>query len=184
MIASSGLRKIIRDEGCHDPAEILKRLSYFVKTTLHQDKTYAVSERNGYRNCQSSPYQYRIPLIRLSGFGTDFCRGKTVFVLCEVTVIAGDRQSIGYKRSDLNFNFSDHKVRIEKGTVFYMASDGFIDQLGADNRRFGSRRFRELLKRIAHLPFEKQREILLEAYETHRGMKQRQDDVTVSGFGF
>ncbi len=65
-----------------------------------------------------------------------------------------------------------------------MASDGFTDQLGADSRRFGSRRFRELLKRTAHLPFERQREILLEAFEAHKGDRQRQDDVTVAGFGF
>jgi len=188
MIASSGLRKIIWDEGCHDPAQILKRLSYFVKTTLHQDKTYVVSDdgmdigiaRAVHINIESPAFGFQASELIFAG------AKLSLFYVCngEVTVIAGDRQSIGYKRSDLNFNFSDHKIRIEKGTVFYMASDGFIDQLGADNRRFGSRRFRELLKRIAHLPFEKQREILLEAYETHRGMKQRQDDVTVAGFGF
>jgi len=188
MIASSGLRKIIRDEGCHDPAEILKRLSYFVKTTLHQDKTYAVSDdgmdigiaRAVHINIESPSFGFQASELIFAG------AKLSLFYVCngEVTVIAGDRQSIGYKRSDLNFNFSDHKVRIEKGTVFYMASDGFTDQLGADSRRFGSRRFRELLKRTAHLPFERQREILLEAFEAHKGDRQRQDDVTVAGFGF
>jgi len=44
MIASSGLRRITRDEGCHDPAEILGRLSFIVKTTLQQDTAYALSD--------------------------------------------------------------------------------------------------------------------------------------------
>ena len=100
----------------------------------------------------------------------------------EIRIIKGDRQSIGYKRSDMNFDFSNYMISVEKETVFYMASDGFADQLGTDNRRLGSRRFGELLKDIAHLPFEKQREILLEAYEVHKGSRQRQDDVTVAGF--
>jgi len=37
MIASTGLRRIIRDEGIHNPAEILKRLNFIVQTSLQQD---------------------------------------------------------------------------------------------------------------------------------------------------
>ncbi len=65
-----------------------------------------------------------------------------------------------------------------------MATDGFADQLDVNNRRFGNRRLRNLLKDISHLPFEKQRKMLTEAYEAHKGTNQRQDDVTVAGFGF
>jgi len=43
---------------------------------------------------------------------------------------------------------------------------------------------RNLLKEIAHLPFEKQREMIMEAFEAHKGNNQRQDDVTVACFGF
>ncbi len=188
MIASSGLKKIIRDEGCHNPAEILKRLSYFVKTTLHQDTAYAVSDDGMDAGIvRVIRTDIESPAFGLQASELTFAGAKIPLYYVhkgEVNVIAGDKKSIGYRRSDLDFSFSDRTARIEKGTAFYMATDGFADQLGADSRRFGTRRFRELLKAIAHLPFEKQREIILEAFEAHRGKGPRQDDVTVAGFGF
>jgi hypothetical protein len=48
----------------------------------------------------------------------------------EITVIKGDRQSIGYRRSDVNFNYTNYRIRIEKDMRFYMATDGFTDQMG------------------------------------------------------
>lgn len=104
--------------------------------------------------------------------------------------IKGDMQSIGYKRSDLKFGFGDHTVKIEKGMCFYMASDGFQDQLGTDKssrfnvRRFGRKRFMSLLENVSHLPFEKQKEHFLETFHAYKGDYERQDDVTVIGFGF
>ena len=197
MIAISALRRIIRDDGCHDPAEILKRLNFIVKTTLHQDKAYALSDDGldagicFVREQTADGRSQKIP-VEACAFQTATCSltfaGAKLSLFYvhnhEVNVIAGDKQSIGYRRSDLNFNFSDRTICIEKGTVFYMASDGFTDQLDGRDRRFGSRRFRELLKKIAHLPFKKQREILLAAFEVHKGNNQRQDDVTVACFGF
>jgi PAS domain S-box-containing protein len=44
MIASSGLRRIIKDEGCRNPAEILKQLNFIVKTSLQQDKEETLSD--------------------------------------------------------------------------------------------------------------------------------------------
>jgi len=69
-----------------------------------------------------------------------------------------------------------------------MATDGFADQLGetAVNKvsRLGTRRLRELLKKNSHLPFDIQREKMLEAFDIHKGDMERQDDVTMIGFGF
>ncbi|HHC25492.1 MAG TPA: hypothetical protein ENK58_08815, partial [Desulfobacterales bacterium] len=103
----------------------------------------------------------------------------------EIIVVKGDRQSIGYKRSDLEFEFTNHIINIKGGMSFYMFSDGFADQLDEkDERRFGNRRFKNLLKEVMHLPFEKRREILLDAFHTYKGTNEMQDDVTVVGFGF
>ena len=103
----------------------------------------------------------------------------------ELKVIKGDRQSIGYKNSDLNFQFTTHAIPIEKGMAFYMYSDGFTDQLGGEKGlRFGIKRFKNLLRENAGLPFETQRDMLIQAFEAYKGENQRQDDVTVVGFGF
>jgi serine phosphatase RsbU (regulator of sigma subunit) len=38
MIAYTEIRRIILDQGCHDPAEILKRLNLLMKNALHKGK--------------------------------------------------------------------------------------------------------------------------------------------------
>ncbi|GEM_PF-1663723 len=188
MIAVSALKRIVKDERCHDPAEILRRLNYIVKTTLRQDTEYAKSDDGLDASI--------VKLVNLTtGSVADDCNpsfltfaGAKMHLYYvnngQVSVIKGDKKSIGYKRSDLNFNFTDHSIDIESGTCFYLLSDGFTDQLDINDRRFGSRRLRDLLKEISQMPFEKQREMLLEAFEAHKGSGQRQDDVTVAGFGF
>ncbi len=190
MIASSGLRKIIRDEGWHDPAQILKRLNFFVKTTLHQDTDYALSDDG---------LDAGICFVTGAGLGVrgqgELTRGNREITFAgarlplmyvhegEVNLIKGDRQSIGYRKSDEKFNFTNHIIQIENGMSFYMASDGFADQPGGEKRRrFGTDAFMNLLKNVSGLPFEKQREMLLHAFEEYKGTEERRDDVTMVGF--
>jgi len=190
MIASSGLRRIIKDEGCHDPAEILKRLNFFVKTTLQQDTEHARSddgldaavcfiEEDRLSSSDSSPLNHPCHLI-FSG-----SRLPLYYVQNDdLHFIKGDRQSIGYKRSDLNFNFTSHLIQIKDETAFYIATDGFTDQLGGEEKRipFGKKRLKVLLNNIWREPFEKQHEILLEHLKEYQGDHERQDDVTLFGF--
>lgn len=179
MIASFGLRKIIGSEGFRDPAKILKRLNFIVKTTLQQDTEYALSDDG---------LDAAVCFISESSGTLTFAGAKLPLVYIhneKITIVKGDRQSIGYRRSELNFNFTNNEIRIEKGMCFYMLSDGFIDQLGGENhRRFGSWRFKDLLKNNYMKSFEKQREIMIQTFTEHKGKNERQDDVTVIGFGF
>ncbi len=195
MIASSALRRIVKDECCHSPAEILRRLNFIVRNALQQDTGYATSDdgldaaicfieagNNGQETKNGFVCNPPLDAQRLTFAGAMLSLYSVH--QNEISVIKGDRQNVGYKKSDPNFRFAEHSFSIEKGTAFYMATDGFTDELDTDNRRFGTVRFKYLLKEIASMPFEKQGEILLKAFEVHKGNKQRQDDVTVAGFGF
>jgi len=179
MIASSGLRRIIKDEGCHNPAEILKKLNFFVKTTLHQDTEYALSDDG---------LDAVVCFISYEPFTLTFAGAKRPLICIdrgELRTIRGDRKSIGYKKSDLNFNFTNHSIPIREDMSFYMFSDGITDQLGGDrDRRFGIRRLTHLLMENSEKPFDEQRKILLRAFEEYRGDNDVMDDVTVVGFSF
>ncbi len=180
MIAFSALKRIVSDGNCDNPAEILKRMNKIVKTSLRQDTAYALSDDGLDAAVCSVKIKDTCSELTFAGAKIPLYYVRNG----EIRIIKGDRQSIGYKRSNLNFDFSNYMIPLEKGTIFYMATDGFTDQLDGNDRRFGTRRFRNLLKAIFHLPFEKQRELLLETFEAHKGSRQRQDDVTVAGFGF
>ena len=200
MIASSGLKQIIRNEGCRNPGEILKRLNFMVKTLLRQDTAHTLSD-DGLDAAVVSvryPAEDSLPkgksehssggLPDTAEYSLTFSGARLSFLyICngELFLVKGDRQSIGYKRSDLNFNFNNHSITLGKGASCYMFTDGFQDQMGGERRlRFGSKKFRHLLGKIARLPFEQQRSALLRAFDAYKGENERQDDVTVLGFGF
>lgn len=178
MIAFSSLKRIITDEGCRNPGEILSRLNYGVKTLLKQDQPNAPSDEGLDAGiCFVEPAKdrltfagARIPLLHVQDGS--------------LTMIRGDRQSIGYKRSELDCEFQNHVIPLTAGARFYLYSDGFIDQLGGGEkeRRFGTRQLKSLLAKLYHLSFENQQQYLLEAFERHKGDHERQDDVTLIGF--
>lgn len=179
MIASFGLRKIIRDEGIREPDKILKRLSYIVKTTLQQDTEYALSDDG---------LDAAICFINPEDITLTFAGAKLPLICIhndELKYIKGDRESIGYKKSNLSFDFTPHKIPIRPGMAFYMFSDGYADQLGEKKkRRFGTKQIKQLLLENVNSRFEDQREILVRAFNEYRGKREIQDDVTVLGFGF
>lgn len=136
MLVFSAIRRITRTEKCHDPAEILNRLNYIIKKTLQQDTEHALS---------NDGLDAAICFVQLSekeqlvtnNASVIFAGAKLPLIYIqneELKVIRGDRQSLGYKNSDLNFKFTNHRIPIEKGMSFYMYSDGFTDQLGGKKR--------------------------------------------------
>ncbi len=177
MIASTGLRRITHDEGCLDPSEILKRLNFVVKTSLQQDTEFGLSDDGldaaiCYVNTKNRTLSFsgaRLPLITVKDGVTRF--------------IKGDRESIGYKKSDLDFEFSKRIIEIERGMSFYLFSDGYIDQIGGQrNFGFGNHRFCNLVQNTCHMSFEQQNSKFLEEFNRYKGDNEIRDDVTVVGF--
>jgi len=177
MIASSGMKRIIRDEGCHDPGQILKRLNFVVKTLLKQDTLHALSDDG---------LDAAVCLVKPQDKVLIFAGARLPLLYTyqgQVNEIKGDRHSIGYRRSDLDFTFTNHSLDIEEGMLFYLLTDGFTDQLGGERGgSFGKKRFKELLRKHAEESFETQRERLLQAFTEYKGDRERLDDVTIVGF--
>ncbi len=177
MVASSGLRRITIDEGCLDPADILNRLNSIIKTSLHQDTEHATSDDGldasvCFVNTTDKTLTYagaRLPLIYINGN--------------ETTIVKGDHQSIGYKKSDLDYKFTNHDIDIHDGMAFYLYTDGIVDQLGGKKRiPFGKRRFCDLLLKSHNESFREQQNMLTDVFEKYKGDNEIQDDITVVGF--
>jgi len=175
MVASTQLRRIIRDEDCYEPSDILKRLNFLVKTSLRQDSDHARSDDG-----------LDAAICWIKSDTLSFAGAKLPLYYIHndrIRVIAGDGQSLGYKRSNLDFEFSTHTISIEPGMSFYMSTDGFLDQLGGSKRfPFGKKRFRQLLRENCHHDFEEQYAKILRVFNEYKGDNDRQDDVTVVGF--
>lgn len=68
------------------------------------------------------------------------------------------------------------------GMVFYMMTDGFIEQPDKENSKIGSRNVLRYLSEIVGLPMDTQRRHLLAYFARHRVGMPQVDDVTLLGF--
>jgi serine phosphatase RsbU (regulator of sigma subunit) len=80
--------------------------------------------------------------------------------------------------------FESQAIIYEEGDIFYMFSDGFPDQFGGEEgaeRKYGTKRFRELITQIHTLPMQEQHEILEKEITTWQGSSKQTDDILVLG---
>ncbi len=96
--------------------------------------------------------------------------------------IKGDRQSIGYKDSDMDYEFTEHCVDTSNGLTLYALTDGFTDQNGGSKSLpYGKRRLKEMLKDIYKESMADQQEEFLYAFEMYKNHDEVNDDLTVIG---
>ncbi|MFH1319436.1 MAG: SpoIIE family protein phosphatase [Bacteroidota bacterium] len=98
-----------------------------------------------------------------------------------LTEIKGDKKPIG-GRTDINYNFTTHKIGLQKGDSIYIFTDGYIDQFGgSDNKKFMKRRFKDLLLSIQDKSMDEQKEILNKNFEDWKSDREQIDDILVIG---
>jgi PAS domain S-box-containing protein len=101
----------------------------------------------------------------------------------EFKTIKGDRQSIGYKKSDGNFEFTEHVIKTKPGMCFYIATDGYLDQNGGEKGfPFGKKRFGAIIEKYHTESFADQQEIFLDELHAYQKDEVRNDDITLIGF--
>ena len=63
-----------------------------------------------------------------------------------------------------------------------MSSDGYVDQFGGeDDRKFKSKRLKNILLSIQDKSMSNQKEILAQEFQNWMGDKEQTDDVTIMG---
>ena len=96
----------------------------------------------------------------------------------------GDRMPIGIHFREQK-RFTNHKIDLQEGDIFYMFSDGYYSQLGGkDDKRFLSRNFKNLLQEIHTKPMKEQAVILEKKLDEWMGAQMQVDDVLVMGFRY
>lgn len=75
-----------------------------------------------------------------------------------------------------------HEIDVLPGDIFYLLTDGYVDQFGGDNgKKFKFKNFKELVLSVSNLPMNEQRNILNETFEAWKGTLEQIDDVCVIG---
>ncbi len=178
MVATVFLRRIIVDYKSSSPSAILKQLNKIIKQFLKQNKKETLSD-DGLDAAVCFVNLTEKKLI-YAGAHLSIYYNKNG----EIIRIKGDRQSIGYKKSKPDFNFTEHEIQIKNDSVFYLTTDGYLDQIGGEkNIPYGRKRFTKLLTDNQGESLEKQCESLKYSLKDYMGEENPQvDDITVIGF--
>jgi ABC-type amino acid transport substrate-binding protein/serine phosphatase RsbU (regulator of sigma subunit) len=103
----------------------------------------------------------------------------------EVKVIKGDRYSVGDKKIDSEYVYKEFEFKTDVGTLLYISTDGYIDQMGGEKCfPFGKKRFKKLIETVKNIPLSKQKEIFVNEIERYKKTCQdseQNDDITLIG---
>jgi len=99
----------------------------------------------------------------------------------ELTEYKADRMPLGYYQGT-HKTFTNKDIQLEHGDVYYLFSDGFVDQKGGkDNKKYLSKNFKNLLIKIHQEPMRAQKNILDKTIADWMGNNSQIDDILVLG---
>ena len=99
----------------------------------------------------------------------------------ELIEFKADRMPLGYHQGK-DRTFTNHDIKLEIGDTFYIFSDGFIDQKGGpDQKKFMSKKFKNLLLEIHEEPMFDQKNKLEKALIEWMGDHNQIDDILIVG---
>ncbi len=97
--------------------------------------------------------------------------------------VKGSRYSVGSSQYRQNKIFEKHSIQAKPGDIFYIFTDGFQDQFGEkEQRKYMTRRYRDLLFSIHRMPLEKQLKVIESEFDGWKGSIPQTDDVLIIGF--
>jgi len=176
MIGLEIIEKTVNEDNIEIPAQILSVLNKGLEKTFSREKNIGTIIRDGMDiglcviDIERKKIEYSGAFIPLY-----LIRDNTLIE------IKGDKLIIGMNPSDIPY--TSHKLDLLEDDIFYMFSDGYVDQFGgSENKKFMYRRFRYLLMTIHRFPINDQKAILDDNIRTWMKENIQIDDLTVIGF--
>jgi len=181
MLGISFVNEIVPRRHITKASQILDALREQVKSALSQ---------TGKDNETKDGMDISVCVIDMNTLMMQFAGAKTSTVIFrnnEEIVLKGDRMPIGIYLKEQPF--SQKEFQLQKGDIFYIFSDGFVDQTGGgDGRKYLIKNFRIFLQKIHQLPINEQNTALEEEllnWRAHPNKKivlfDQVDDILVMG---
>lgn len=177
LIGHGHLSSLAQVERIKDPAELLRQLHLRIRRSLHQERISDVAYDGmeiGLCAVDRSKRKLHFagakrPLVVLRDDGTlDMCKG--------------DRAPIGGRQRERDRVFTRLGLALEEGVTYYLFSDGWTDQCDPQQRKFGTKRLREMLSHVAPLDLPAQRKFLESALDLFQKSAAQRDDIALLAF--
>lgn len=172
------LNDIVRSRKVTEPGIILDLLDEGVTTTLRQDEDATTKDGMDIALCK----------INVASGEVEYAGAHRPLYIMKNGVmeeVKGNKFPIGGGIFKNQTNFTNTKIKVEKGDSIYFSSDGFPDQFGGpEGRKFGPKRTREIIERIHTMPMQEGMLIVDQEWEAWRGDTKQTDDVLLIGIKF
>jgi serine phosphatase RsbU (regulator of sigma subunit) len=178
LIGHRLLREIVAEKGVTDPASILDMLDTQVQEVLQGEKDGEILQDGmDISVCLIDPANRTITFAAAMN-PAYLINGSTLQVLqADINSIGGKVLRNGRKRS-----FTNKAIAYSKGSMLYLFSDGYMDQFGeAQDQKFNTRRFKDMLMQMQLLPAEGQKEMADQTLKGWQGKIRQTDDIMLLG---
>ncbi|TAE75348.1 MAG: hypothetical protein EAZ85_02605 [Bacteroidetes bacterium] len=181
LVGDAFLDEIINMEGITQASIILQELDQRIRSSLKQDE-----------NKITDGMDMAICIVDENNKTLEYAGANRPLVYMknnELHYIKGDRYGIGGYQFEVNNedmpeqkNFTKHTIDLDSVVDFYIYSDGIEDQFGGEkNRKFSSRRLKELITLHHHLPMREQQKIYEQELMNWQGSFSQIDDILLIG---
>ncbi len=176
MMGITFLNEIANKNEINEPYQVLDNLRSSVIKSLHQTGEYGESKDG---------MDMALIVIDKMKSEIQFAGANSpLFVIRNSKLIEykPDRMPIGIHILGEAEAFKNYSFKYKKGDLFYMFSDGYIDQFGGEKgMKLMYKPFRELLIKNHTKPLAEQKELLDQNFESWRGKFNQIDDVLILG---
>lgn len=178
MISTAALDRAQAEVPVGDVSALVQRMHQLVQSTLTRESGESSESREG--------MELGVCYFETTSEEMIFCGAHfSLFVASPegVDEIRGGRKGIGYARLARDQIYEAISLPTSKDRTFFLTTDGFLDQIGGENRRcFGKRRFIDSINACSHMPLDDLKTNLSIAFEEYRGEHAQLDDVAILGF--
>ena len=173
------LNDVIRGRKISDPGQILDLMDAEVTKTLRQDQEDSKSKDG---------MDIALCKINLKKNEVEYAGAHRPLYYMdagEMVEIKGNKFAIGGGRYRNQTDFTTTNIKVKKGDSIFFCSDGFPDQFGGpDNRKFGSKRTRELVAELHSGNMKQVHTQIDNVWEKWKGDEKQTDDLLMIGIKF
>ncbi len=181
VVCHNALNKAVKEFGFRKPSEILDKTAEIVIENFSKSEE-EIKDGMDIALCLYNPASM---VLEYSGANNPLwiirrrMDGENSTAGLDFIEIRADKQPIGM--SEDNHPFTNHEIKLNRGDIIYIFSDGYADQFSPGDKKLMKNKFKDLLLSISHLSMTQQKDSLDSFIEDWKGTMEQTDDILVIG---
>lgn len=178
LLVSDILNQVLKNPDIKTPGEALSFMNHRLPAKLNKNNKERIGDGLDIALCVLDPLT---KMLHYAGANRPLWIARKNRDNYELLEWKATKASIGlYTPSDQKFD--THTIQLQQGDRLFIFTDGITDQFGGKRgKKLGSKGFRELLLKSAHLSINEQKKEIEEFIKTWQDDKEQVDDILLIG---